>query len=87
MILVLLKDGRGINPAGSDIYINPEQVTGLEMSGPDVTSLRTTSYVWLVKGSIEKVAAILMMPDMMDRAGISFDKLDDLEDLIKEKFG
>ena len=87
MILVELKDGRGINPGGNVIMINPEQVTGLEESSPDQTVLRTISYNYLIEGSIEKVAAILMMPDMMDRAGISFDKLDELEDLIKEKFG
>jgi hypothetical protein len=87
MILVSMEDGRGVNPAGEKIYINPEQVTGLEMSGPDTTSLRTTSYVWLVKGNIEKIAAILMMPEMMDRAGLTYDKLDDFEELVKEKFG
>ena len=86
MILITMEDGRGINPAGQVIMINPEQVTGLEEAGNDTTSLRTTSYVWLVKGKIDQVAAMLMMPEMLDRAGIKLDEIDDLEDLIKEKF-
>jgi hypothetical protein len=86
MILIAMEDGRGINPAGCKIYINPEQVTGLEEAGNDTTSLRTTSYVWLVKGKVDTVAAMLMMPEMLDRAGIKYDQLDELEEMIKEKF-
>ena len=84
MILITMEDGRGINPAGQVVMINPEQVTGLEMAGPDTTSLRTTSYVWLVKGNIKTVAAMLMMPEMLDRAGIPIEEIDKLEDLVKE---
>ena len=86
MILITMEDGRGINPAGQVIMINPEQVTGLEEAGNGLTSLRTCSYVWLVKGNIKTVAAMLMMPEMLDRAGIPIENVDELEDLVKEKF-
>jgi hypothetical protein len=86
MILIAMEDGRGINQAGEKIYINPALVVGIEEAGNDTTSLRTTSYCYLVKGKVDMVAAMLMMPEMLDRAGIKYDELDELEVLIKEKF-
>lgn len=86
MILITMEDGRGINPAGQVIMINPEMVCGLEEAGHELTSLRTTPYCYLVKGNIKTVAAMLMMPEMLTRAGIPIEDIDKLEDLVKEKF-
>ncbi len=86
-LLVEFVDSRGINPAGSKIFINPEMVTGITQDHNDITIVYTTSYNFTVQGSIEEVAAKLMMPDIMDRAGLKLDDLDELEQALKEKFG
>jgi len=86
MILVAFEDGRGCFPETSKIFINPEQVTGLDEQSNGTTVLRTISYNYLIKGDIKEVAAKLMMPEILDRAGIPLESLDELEKLIEEKF-
>ncbi len=84
-ILVEFEDGRGIQDAGI-IFINPELVAGIQHDRNGTTTVFTKAYVWLVKGDIQEVAAKLMMPEIMDRAGIGLEQLDELEKLTEEKF-
>jgi hypothetical protein len=86
MIAVAFEDGRGINQAGDLIFINPELVCGLQQDRNQTTCVHTTSYVWLVKGDIKMVATKLMMPEILDRAGVPLESLDELEKLIEEHF-
>jgi hypothetical protein len=84
-ILVEFEDGRGICQAGP-IFINPDLVAGIQPDRNDSTLVFTTAYNWMVKGNVKEVATKLMMPEMLDRAGIGLEALDELEKLIEEKF-
>lgn len=82
MILLEFQDGRGINKAGTRIFINPDQVTSLEEDQADTTLVRTISYNHLVKGNIQDVAITLMLKEMADLAGVPFT---DLVDKLQEQ--
>lgn len=86
-ILVEFEDGRGISQETAAIFINPELVCGIQPDRNGSTMVFTLAYNWLVKGDIKEVAAKLMMPEIMDRAGLELDQLDELEDAVKDKFG
>jgi hypothetical protein len=85
MILVEFEDGRGISQEATAIFINPELVAGIQPDRNGSTTVFTKAYVWLVKGDIREVAVKLMMPDIMDRAGIGLEQLDELQKLTQEK--
>jgi hypothetical protein len=82
-ILVEFEDGRGI--CDQSIFINPELVCGVQPDGNATTLVFTQAYNWLVKGDVKEVATKLMLPDILTRAGISLEMLDQLEQLSKEQ--
>jgi hypothetical protein len=84
-ILVEFEDGRGISQDALPIFINPELVCGVQPDRNGSTTVFTTAYNWLVKGDVKEVATKLMLPDILTRAGVSLEMLDELEKLTKEQ--
>ena len=85
-LLVELKTPDGIG-FGDTVFVNPEAVESIDAHDDHSCLVRTKSYTYVVKGKPKEIAAMVMMPEMLQRAGLGFEVLDELEDAVKEKFG
>jgi len=72
---------------GESVFVNPESVDSIEARDEHSTLVRTPSYTFVVEGNPKTIAAMIMMPEMLQRAGLGFEAVDELEAAIKEKFG
>ena len=85
-LLVEMKKPDGIG-FGDTVFVNPESVDSIEAHDDHSTLVRTPSYTFIVSGKPKEIAAMVMMPELLHRAGLGFEAFDELEKAIKERFG
>ena len=64
--------------------LNPDSVDSIEAHDDKSVLVRTPSYTFVVEGSVRRISAIIMAPEMLKRAGLELDQIEDLGKLIEE---
>ena len=83
MLLVELETPPGVG-FGPSVMINPESVDSVDAHDDHSSLVKTPSYTYIVVGSVRNVSAKLMAPEMLKRAGLELDQIEDLAKLIEE---